>query len=290
MCYNVSLRHPTINHRLPVQTPGEIMNTFNLSNLFSVAGKSVLITGGSRGIGLMMAQGFVQNGAKVYISSRKAEVCAAVSAELSKHGTCTTIPADLTTNEGRAALVTELSAQEDKLDVLINNAGAAWGEPFDNFPEKGYDRCMDINVKAVFMLTRDLTPLLEASASQDNPARVINVGSIDGLRVPMMPNFPYGVSKAAVHQLTKVLAIELGKRKITVNAIAPGPFESQMTEFFLGNEEGQESISTICPLGRIGSPEDMIGIAIYLSSRAGAYVNGAVIPVDGGIQLIPSGF
>ena len=266
------------------------MDSFQLSNLFSVAGKTVLITGGSRGIGLMMAQGFVQNGAKVYISSRKAEVCAAVSAELSQHGTCIAIPADLTTNEGRAALVTELSAQEDKLDVLINNAGAAWCEPFDGFSEKGYDRCFDINVKALFMLTRDLVPMLEASASPAEPARVINVGSIDGIRVPILNNYPYAASKAAVHHLTQVLAIELGRRKITVNAIAPGPFESQMTKSFLGNEAGQEMVGNACPLGRIGAPEDMAGIAIYLASRAGAYVNGAVIPVDGGIHLTPSGF
>ncbi len=266
------------------------MDAFQLSNLFSVAGKTVLITGGSRGIGLMMAKGFVMNGAKVYISSRSADVCAAVSAELSNYGTCIAIPADLKTNEGRAALVAELSAQEDKLDVLINNAGAAWGEPFDVFSEKGYDRCFDINVKAIFMLTRDLVKMLEEAATKEDPARVINIGSIDGLRVPMMPNYPYSASKAAVHHLTQVLAIELGRRLITVNAIAPGPFESKMTKSFLGNAEGQEMVSKGNPLGRIGSPEDMAGVAIYLASRAGAYTNGAIISVDGGIHLTPGGF
>ena len=261
------------------------MDNFNISSLFSIKDKVALVTGGSRGIGLMIARGYVANGAKVYISSRKADVCEAVAAELSEHGTCIAVPADLTTNEGRAALVAAISENEDHLDILVNNAGAAWGEPFDTFPEKGYDRTFDINVKALFMLTRDCTKLLGAAASPSDPARVINVGSIDGLHVPKMPNFPYGASKAAVHHLTRVLAVELGRRHITVNAIAPGPFESQMTKFMFENDAMKDHMEKACPLGRAGAPEDMAGIAIYLASKAGAYVNGAVIPVDGGIVL-----
>lgn len=262
------------------------MNTFQLDSLFSVKGKVALVTGGSRGIGLMIAQGYVANGARVYISSRKAEVCEAVSAELSQHGECIAIPADLKTNEGRAALVEALKAREEKLDILVNNAGATWGEPFDTFSEAGYDRTFDINVKALFLLTRDLVKMLEASASAEDPARVINIGSIHGLCVPTVANYPYAASKAAVHHLTQVLAVELGRRHITVNAIAPGPFRSQMTKFILENDAISQQISDACPLGRIGSPEDIAGVAIYLASRAGAYVNGAVIPLDGGIQLI----
>ncbi len=259
------------------------MEQFKLSNLFSIEGKVALVTGGSRGIGLMIASAYVANGAKVYISSRKAAVCDQVAAKLSKSGTCISVPADLSTNAGRVALVDAIKSREDKLDILVNNAGAAWGAPFDSFPESGYDKTMEINVKAVFMLTRDLTPLLEASASAADPARIINIGSIDGLHVPTTPNFPYAASKAAVHHLTRVLAVELGRRHITVNAIAPGPFESKMTAFML--EQGRNAIEAACPLGRIGSPEDMAGTAIYLASRAGAYTNGALIAVDGGVCL-----
>ena len=266
------------------------MDNFSLDSLFSIKGKVALVTGGSRGIGLMIAQGYVMNGAKVYISSRKAEVCEAVSAELSKHGECIAIPANLATNEGRTALVDAIKAREDKLDILVNNAGAAWGEPFDNFPEKGYDRTFDLNVKALFMLTRDLVGLLEASATAADPARVINIGSIDGLRVPMMPNYPYAASKAAVHHLTRVLAVELGRRNIAVNAIAPGPFRSQMTKFMMENDALSSQIERACPLGRVGEPEDMAGAAIYLASKAGAYVNGAVIRIDGGISQVGGGF
>lgn len=254
-----------------------------IQDLFSVAGKVVLVTGGSRGIGLMIAHGFVANGAKVYISSRKADVCHAVAAELSKNGRCLAIPADLATNEGRETLITTLQAQEASLDVLVNNAGAAWGAPFDTYPESGYDKVMEINVKSIFMLTQALLPLLEANASLTNPARVINIGSIDGIQVPSTENYAYSASKAAVHHLTKVLGVQLGRRGITVNAIAPGPFESKMTAWML--ENFQEDIEAQCPLGRIGRPADMAGIALYLASAAAAYVNGVVIPVDGGLHL-----
>ncbi len=257
---------------------------FKIADLFSIAGKVALVTGGSRGIGLMIAQGYVANGAKVYISSRKAEACNAAAAELSKVGTCISIPADLSTSEGRSALVDALGQQEDSLDILVNNAGATWGASFDSYPEDGYDKVMDINVKAPFMLTRDLLPLLKKNASQANPSRVINVGSISGLYVTKLENYAYGPSKAAIHHMTRVLAVELGRQGVTVNAIAPGTFDSKMTKWTLDNFQGQ--IEATCPLGRIGHPADMVGIAIYLASRAGAYVNGAVIPVDGAYHLV----
>ncbi|MEZ4828456.1 MAG: SDR family oxidoreductase [Bacteroidia bacterium] len=254
-----------------------------MSNLFSIEGKTALVTGGSRGIGLMIARAYVENGVKVYISSRKAEVCDAVAAELSAYGTCISLPADISSDEGRKTLVEVLKEREESLDILVNNAGAVWASPLKDFPEGGYDKTMDVNVRAVFLLTRDLLPLLEKNATKINPSRIINIGSIDGLRVPEVDNFPYAASKAAVHHLTRVLAVKLGRKGITVNAIAPGPFESKMTEWMLDNFRKQ--IEAQCPLGRIGSPEDMAGMAIYLASPAAAYVNGVVIPLDGGIYL-----
>jgi len=255
----------------------------NVQNLFSIKGKVALVTGGSRGIGLMIARGFVEGGAKVYISSRKKEVCDRVAEELSSVGECVSLPADLSTSEGLAHLVQEISSREQALHILVNNAGAAWGAPLEDYPEIGWDKVMDTNVKSLFFLTKGLTPLLEKAARPGDPARVINIGSIDGLKVPRVENYAYGPSKAAVHHLTRVLAIKLGPRGITVNAIAPGPFESQMTKWLL--ETFQKEIEADCPLGRIGSPPDMAGVAIYLSSRAGAYVTGVVIPVDGGICI-----
>jgi len=257
--------------------------TTNVQDLFSIKGKVALVTGGSRGIGLMIARGFVQGGAKVYISSRKKEVCDQVAKDLSKIGECISIPADLSTTEGGKQLVEELSAREESLNILVNNAGAAWGAPLADYPEAGFDKVMDTNVKAMFFLTRDLVPMLEKAASPGDPGRVINIGSIDGIKVPSVENYAYAPSKAAVHHLTRVLAVRLGPSNITVNAVAPGPFESQMTKWLL--ENFKDKIEADCPLGRIGSPEDMAGVAIYLASRAGAYVNGVVIPVDGGICI-----
>ena len=256
------------------------------NDLFSLDGKLALVTGGSRGIGFMIASGFVENGAKVYISARKAEACDAAAAELSKIGTCISLPADVGTNEGRKLLVDQLTDREGKLDILVNNAGASWGAALDDYPEDGWDKVMNVNVKAPFMLTRDLAPLLTSAGSADDPARVINIGSIDGLQVPTLDNFAYGPSKAAVHHLTRVLAIALAPRHITVNAIAPGPFESKMTEWML--ENFQRHIEAGAPMKRIGRPEDMAGVAIYLASRASTFVTGAVIPVDGGISTAQS--
>jgi NAD(P)-dependent dehydrogenase (short-subunit alcohol dehydrogenase family) len=252
-----------------------------VKDLFSVEGKRVLVTGGSRGIGLMIAQGFVANGAKVYISSRKADVCDEVAAELSKQGTCVALPADLATQAECDRLGAELASREDGLEVLVNNAGANWGAPLEEFPDSAWDKVMTLNVKAVFNLTRACLPLLEKAGSAEDPARVINIGSIDGIQVPMLDTFSYSASKAAVHHLSRVLAKKLAEKHITVNAVAPGPFESKMMAATLASFG--DSIAASAPLKRIGTPEDMAGVAIYLASRAGAYVTGAVIPVDGGI-------
>jgi len=252
-----------------------------MSELFSVNGKVAVVTGGSRGIGLMIAEGFVRAGARVYISSRKADVCDAVAAELSEHGTCISVPADLASEDECRRLADEVGSREDQVHVLVNNAGANWSEPIETFPESAWDKVLDLNLKSPFFLTRALLPRLEAAGTADDPARVINVGSIDGIQVPLFPTYSYSTSKAALHQLTRVLARELGPRHITVNAIAPGPFESKMMAATL--ESFGDAIASSSPLGRIGRPDDMAGVAIYLASRAGSYVTGAVIPVDGGI-------
>jgi NAD(P)-dependent dehydrogenase (short-subunit alcohol dehydrogenase family) len=253
-----------------------------LSDLFSIEGKTALVTGGSRGIGLMIARGFVEAGARVYISSRKAEVCDEVAAELSKIGTCVSLPADLSSEAEALRLASEIAEREPKLDILVNNAGANWGESYETFPEKAWDRVLDLNVKGVFFLTRACTPLLEKAATDDDPASVINIGSVDGLNTPMLETWAYSSSKAAVHMLTRHLARTLAPKKITVNAVAPGPFQSQMMAATL--DAFGESIAKNNPMGRIGRPEDMAGIAIYLASRASSYVTGIVIPVDGGMS------
>jgi len=259
----------------------------DIPSLFSIRGKVALITGGSRGIGLMIARGYAEAGATVYITSRSAEVCDAVAKDLSEVGRCEALPHDLSTLEGVASLVRDLDEREEKLHVLVNNAGAAWGEPLETFPEKGFDKVTDLNLKSLFFLTRDLMPMLEAAASAEDPARVINIGSIDGLRVPFVPNYSYAAAKAAVHHLTRMLAVHLGGRNVTVNAVAPGFFPSKMTRVLL--EQHRDTFEQVCPLGRIGQAQDMAGIAIFLASRAASYINGAVIPVDGGHSLKTAG-
>ncbi len=250
-------------------------------DLFDLSGKTAVVTGGSRGIGLMIARGLLTAGARVYISSRKADGCAAAERELSQYGTVVALPADLSTEAECLRLAAEIGKREQALNVLVNNAGATWGAPIEEFPAAAWDKVVDLNLKAPFFLTRAFLPLLEAGGTHEDPARVINIGSIDGLRVPALPTYSYSASKAGLHHLTRVLARELGPRQITVNAVAPGPFESKMMAATL--ETLGDEIAAAAPLRRIGRPDDMAGVAVYLASRAGAYVTGAIIPVDGGL-------
>ena len=268
------------------------MNSLTTNDLFSVRGKVVLVTGGSRGIGEMIAAGFLANGAKVYISSRKADVCAATAARLSQEygGECIAIPADLSDLDGIDSLTRQLSERETRLDVLVNNAGVSWGATIDEFPEIGWDKVMDTNVKGVFFVTQRMLPLLEAGATAEDPARVINIGSVDGIRTPSFDTVSYGPSKAAVHALTSQLAGKLVRRNIILNAIAPGPFPTWMLSTGVGtggDVDGTdwEAIGRTMPRGRVGTPEDIAGLAIFLASRAGAFTVGAVITCDGGIVV-----
>jgi NAD(P)-dependent dehydrogenase (short-subunit alcohol dehydrogenase family) len=261
----------------------------DFKNLFSIDGKVAVVTGGSRGIGEMIAAGFLANGATVYISSRKADVCDATAKRLAdEYGRdCISIPADLSNLEGVDALTAALKERTDHVDILVNNAGASWGAPLDEFPEGGWDKVMDTNVKGVFFLTQRLLPLLEAAATAEDPARVINIGSIDGIQTPAFDNFSYGPSKAAVHALTRQLAAHLVRRNIIVNAIAPGPFPTWMLSTGVGTGGDVEGTDWALvgrgnPRGRVGSPEDIAGLAIFLSSRAGAFTVGETITCDGG--------
>ncbi|HMQ27945.1 MAG TPA: SDR family oxidoreductase [Acidimicrobiales bacterium] len=262
--------------------------SLSVANLFSVAGKTVLVTGGSRGIGEMIAAGFLANGATVYISSRKAAACDATAARLAETygGTCVSIPADLSKLDGIDALV-EALADVEKLDVLVNNAGASWGASIEEFPEVGWDKVMDTNVKGVFFLTQRLLPKLEAAGTAEDPARIINIGSIDGIRTPTFDTWSYGASKAALHAPTRQMGNRLTKRNIIANAIAPGPFPTWMLSTGVGtggDVEGTDwdAVGTTVPRGRVGTPEDVAGLALFLASRAGAYVVGEVIALDGG--------
>ncbi|MBV9990004.1 MAG: SDR family oxidoreductase [Alphaproteobacteria bacterium] len=252
-----------------------------VSSLFSLQGKTALVTGGSRGIGLMIARGFVEAGVKTYISSRDARACAEAEAELNKTGTCIALPHDLGRTDEVKALAADVAAREQKLDILINNAGAAWAEPIDQYSEKGWDKLMAVNLKAVFLLTQALLPLLRKAATADDLARVVNIGSIDGILQPHIETYAYSASKAAVHHLTRNLAKHLAKDDINVNAIAPGPFETKMLAPVLA--AGRAQMEASVPRGRIGRDDDMIGAAIFYCSRASAYVTGTVLPVDGGI-------
>jgi NAD(P)-dependent dehydrogenase (short-subunit alcohol dehydrogenase family) len=253
------------------------------SGLFDVAGKSALVTGGSRGIGLMIARGLVQAGARVIVSSRKSADVEGAAQELSAFGDCHAIPADISTQEGAQALAAATRERFPSLDILVNNAGAVWGAPLEEFPAAGWQKILSTNVEGVFHLTVALLPELRAAASVEDPARVINIGSIDGLRAPSVENYSYSASKAAVHMLTRHLAKRLASEHITVNAIAPGPFESKMMAWALDDPELRAGVEGEVPLGRIGRPDDVAGLTLMLASRAGAYLTGTVIPLDGGI-------
>ena len=248
------------------------------TQLFSLKGRSALITGGSRGIGRMIAEGFLAQGARVYISARKAEACDQTAKELSAFGHCVSLPADVSTLEGAQALVDAYSKHEDSLDILVNNAGAAWGAPYDEFPESGWDKVVDLNLKTPFFLTKALTPMLKKAAT-DHLSKVINIASIDGISVNPQETYSYAASKAGLIQLTRRMALRLAQDRIVVSAIAPGAFASDMNK--LARDHGDEVKERI-PAGRIGTPEDMAGAAIYLASRAGDYVMGSTLVVDGG--------
>ncbi len=251
-----------------------------IEDLFSVRGKVALVTGGSRGIGEMIARGYVENGVKVYISARNAAACHQLADELSAFGECIALPADLSKMDEIERLGKELESREAKLDILVNNAGATWGAPIGSFPETGWDKVMDLNVKSVFFLTQRLLKLLEAAATPDDFARVINIGSIDGIHVSPIETYSYAASKAGVNHMTKMMAKFLAERHIAVNGIAPGYFPSKMTAAI--SDDDARATMDATPMKRRGRPEDMAGIAIYLASKASGFVCGSVIPVDGG--------
>ena len=262
----------------------------DFSNLFSVKGKTVVITGGSRGIGEMLAAGFLANGAKVIISSRKEAACYETVERLKGEygGEIYAIPSDVGQMDGILHLASEIAKREDKVDVLINNAGVAWGASLEDFPEKGWDKVMDVNVKGIFFLTQKLMPLLRKAASAEAPARVINIASIDGMHTSPMSGFAYGTSKAAVIHLTRFMGASLVGEHILVNGIAPGPFPTYMLSTgvgFKGETEGVDwqMVADRNPSGRVGAPQDIAGLAMFLSSKASAYITGHTIPCDGGI-------
>jgi NAD(P)-dependent dehydrogenase (short-subunit alcohol dehydrogenase family) len=254
-----------------------------VSALFDIRGRTALVTGGSRGVGAMIARGLVEAGARVFISSRKEPDLRARAEELAALGSCEAIPADLSSPEGARALADAVRERADALSILINNAGATWGAPLDKFPASGWDRVIHTNVEGIFHLTTALLPALRAAATDANPSRIVNIGSVDGLRPPVMESYSYSASKAAVHMLTRHLAKRLASEHITVNAIAPGPFESKMNAFMLDSQDAKEMVERMVPLGRIGRPDDVIGLTVFLVSRAGSYLTGTVIPLDGGI-------
>ncbi|MDT5400389.1 MAG: hypothetical protein QOK33_3620 [Mycobacterium sp.] len=257
------------------------------TELFDLTGKNALVTGGTRGIGMMMARGLLQAGARVTISSRKADACEQAREQLSEFGDVQAVPADLSRHDECLRLAEVVGTDPAGLHILVNNAGTTWGEPLETFPDSAWDKVIDLNLKSPFWMVQALLPALRRVATFDDPARIINIGSIDAIHISPLPTYSYASAKAALHQLTRVLARELGPQHITVNAVAPGPFQSKMMAATL--EVAGDAIAAAAPLGRIGRDDDMAGIAVFLSSRAGAYLTGTVIPVDGGIATTASG-
>lgn len=258
-----------------------------LDDLFGVPDKVALVTGGAGGIGRMIAEALVRGGARVLIASRKGEACATAAAELSAigPGSAEGFAGDVSDEAAIEALVGEVRARTGRLDILANNAGITWGEPYETFPHAQWERVMGVNVAGLFSLTRALTPMLAGAASNADPARVINLGSVMGT-VPLAEGaYSYSASKAAVHHLTRILAAELAPLRITVNAFAPGPFPSRMTRFAIGSDSQRETVGGNVPLGRVGTPEDIAAATLFLCGRGGSYVSGAILPLDGGMSV-----
>jgi NAD(P)-dependent dehydrogenase (short-subunit alcohol dehydrogenase family) len=254
-----------------------------MSALFNITGKVALVTGGAQGMGRMIADALVRAGCKVYITSRQAEVCVGAAAEMNAFGDCIALPADLSSPEGVVDLAARFAALEPRLDVLINNAGKSWGAPIETFPDKAWPSVMAVNVQTPFTMVRELLPQLSAAGSHDDPARVINIGSVAGAVVEPIEAYSYAASKAAIHHLSRVLAADLAARNITVNVIVPGYFPTQMTSHIRDDNSQLDALQHRIPLGRLGAADDIGGLCIFLASRAGAYVTGAEIPLDGGL-------
>jgi len=262
------------------------MNTNRIVELFGLDGKTALVTGGSRGIGAMIAGALLDAGAAVFITSRKVDACTAAADELSKRGPCEGFAGDVSTPEGCAALAAEVSERAGELDILVNNAGTTWGAPLGDHPVESWDKVMNTNARGAFLLTQELIPMLTEGASPQNPSRVINIGSVDGLMSPEFESYSYSASKAALHMLTRHLARYLADRNVTVNAIAPGLFESKMTAFMFHDPGVTSAVMDRIPMHRAGTPDDAGGTAVWLTSRAGSYLTGAVIPVSGGLATL----
>ena len=258
---------------------------FALTDLFSVAGRTALVTGGATGLGRVCAEALLAAGARVLIASRKGEACEEAARELSAIGPCEGFAGTVSTEAGVTALAAEVRSRTKDLHILVNNAGVSWGEPFETFSWKGWDRVMAVNVTGLFTLTRELMPLLVAAGSADRPATIVNLGSVMGTVTQTETAYSYSASKAAVHHLTRILAAEFAARHVTVNAIAPGPFPTKMTAYAIGDEAGAARAAATVPMGRLGRPEDMAGALLFLTGRGGAYTSGAIVPVDGGLSV-----
>jgi NAD(P)-dependent dehydrogenase (short-subunit alcohol dehydrogenase family) len=258
---------------------------FSLPDLFSVAGRTALVTGGATGLGRICAEALLSAGARVLIASRKAEACDAAAKELSAIGPCEGFGGTVANEAGVAALAEETRKRTERLDILVNNSGVSWGAPYETYEWKGWERVLNVNLVGLFTLTRDLTPLLLRSGNKERPATVVNIGSVMGTSTQSEHAYAYSAAKSAVHHLTRILAAEFSGRHVTINAIAPGPFRSGMTAFTLDKEAGLAAAHAAVPMGRLGRPEDLAAALLYLTGRGGAYTTGAVIPLDGGVSV-----